>query len=567
MAATIQKTVSGVPTAPPGSGSQATVPPSPPKLLKDDKPLKLPKDTFREAIETIVFVVVLVLLLKLFVVEAYVIPTGSMAETLYGYHKQFECPECRHAFAVNCSEEVVPQDGIVKPVRDCVCPNCGYQKQFTPTSPSPGSTSGDRVLVHKTWYHIDPPRRWDTVVFKYPEDPQKKHEPMNYIKRLWSTGNETIAIHRGEVFASKDRFGASQTTSETERDSWKAESMNRDTKESLTAFQQSQQLGFVGKTQFELLRKPDVVVMAERRLVYDNEHQSKTLIEKGAPPRWASDPGRSTGSDWRMDDPQAPRKFTRDGSSVSFLRYQHLTENAWVNPPNAKPAPIRNVMGYNSPSTVHDRAGYWAPDLMIECRAVLNDGTVTLELSKGADRFQSRFADGKVTIVRITSGREQVMAERVCPVSRSGSYDLRFANIDCRLRVWVNGKAVDFNGETDYPLLPVAEYDPLDTGKEGWTKANDLDAPASIGAAGRVEISLIKLWRDTVYTVSGSDLSPAAYADYVNTFFVQPDHSFVLGDNSAQSSDSRWWGVVPQRLMLGRACFIFMPLPRIGFIR
>src|SRR5262249_27581093 len=40
-----------------------------------------PRDPARESVETIVFVVVLVLLLKLFVTEAFVIPTGSMAET------------------------------------------------------------------------------------------------------------------------------------------------------------------------------------------------------------------------------------------------------------------------------------------------------------------------------------------------------------------------------------------------------------------------------------------------------------------------------------------------------
>src|SRR5712691_7356281 len=46
----------------------------------------------REVVETIVFVVVLVLLLKSFVAEAFVIPTGSMATTLLGYHKDVTCP-------------------------------------------------------------------------------------------------------------------------------------------------------------------------------------------------------------------------------------------------------------------------------------------------------------------------------------------------------------------------------------------------------------------------------------------------------------------------------------------
>src|SRR5205085_6464438 len=49
------------------------------------------RDGFREVVETVVFVTVLVLLLKSFVAEAFVIPTGSMAETLLGDHAFATC--------------------------------------------------------------------------------------------------------------------------------------------------------------------------------------------------------------------------------------------------------------------------------------------------------------------------------------------------------------------------------------------------------------------------------------------------------------------------------------------
>ena len=42
-------------------------------------------------------------------------------------------------------------------------------------------------------------------------------------------------------------------------------------------------------------------------------------------------------------------------------------------------------------------------------------------------------------------------------------------------------------------------------------------------------------------------------------YYVQPGHTMCLGDNSAQSSDSRTWGTVPDRLMLGKAVFVFWP--------
>jgi hypothetical protein len=84
-------------------------------------------DSFREIVETIVFVVVLVLLLKTFVAEAFVIPTGSMASTLLGYHKMITCPQCGHTQPVNCSAEVEPQKGQPKvDVEKCECENCRF---------------------------------------------------------------------------------------------------------------------------------------------------------------------------------------------------------------------------------------------------------------------------------------------------------------------------------------------------------------------------------------------------------------------------------------------------------
>src|SRR5215467_13435868 len=68
---------------------------------KDKDKKKQSRDPAREVVETIVFVVVLVLLLKLFVTEAFVIPTGSMAETLWGDQIKAECPECGYTFPVS----------------------------------------------------------------------------------------------------------------------------------------------------------------------------------------------------------------------------------------------------------------------------------------------------------------------------------------------------------------------------------------------------------------------------------------------------------------------------------
>jgi signal peptidase I len=90
---------------------------------KDKKPPEQ-KDAFREIVETVVFVVVLVLLLKAFMAEAFVIPTGSMATTLLGYHQDISCPQCGFRFPLNMSKWLDAQETERERINGCTCPNC-----------------------------------------------------------------------------------------------------------------------------------------------------------------------------------------------------------------------------------------------------------------------------------------------------------------------------------------------------------------------------------------------------------------------------------------------------------
>ncbi|MFH1198690.1 MAG: signal peptidase I [Candidatus Omnitrophota bacterium] len=48
---------------------------------------------------------------------------------------------------------------------------------------------------------------------------------------------------------------------------------------------------------------------------------------------------------------------------------------------------------------------------------------------------------------------------------------------------------------------------------------------------------------------------------------VPKDSYFVLGDNSASSQDSRYWGFVPKSNVLGKALIIYWPLTRVRILK
>ncbi len=520
-----------------------------------------PRDHVRETLETLVFVVVLVLILQLFVLEAFVIPTGSMAETQLGYHKNVVCQQCQYGFPVNCSDEVE------RPSRDTYvygykCPNCqnvGMVDWNGVVSP----TGGDRVLVHKA---MSADERGRVVVFKYPVAPQKKQQAQNYIKRCVGFGEETIALAYGDLYVTKALKYADRTRPDDPRDEWQeAFTFPRDPA-ALALFADGKAKGFpAGIDGFELFRKPDELAMAMRRIVSDNDFQPADLLGK-VPPRWATRPGEGAG--WAAEDAKPAKTFTHQGDAIGWIGYRHLVK---ARDGDNAPQKITNGMGYNGglgygdsdqparlrslKSDVGGSENLWVGDLMLECAAKLEAGSqLTLELSKGEHRYQATFADGRVTLVRTGPGNWPPVT-RPTSIGKPGTYQLRFANIDCRLRVWVNDTAIDFGAEADYP--PTAD------GKED--HPNNLEAPAGVAAKGTVAVSGLKLWRDTHYTPDF--FRSGTTRDTVETYYVHPGHYLCLGDNSAQSSDGRTWGVVPERLMIGRAVFTFWPRHRIGVIR
>lgn len=101
-------------------------------------PEKANKPFYREALESVAVAVLLAIVIRLFVLEPFYIPSGSMEPTLQ----------------VN-----------------------------------------DRIIVSKLNYHFKEPKRGDVVVFKYPLDTSR-----DFVKRLIAVGGETVAIKGTVVY-------------------------------------------------------------------------------------------------------------------------------------------------------------------------------------------------------------------------------------------------------------------------------------------------------------------------------------------------------------------------------
>lgn len=124
----------------------------------DDDPEKPRKKAhpWRDNVEAITVSIVVIVLFKYFVLEAYKIPTGSMQPTLMGWSP---------------SPQVTARTGIEGGIHD-------------------------RVLVDKLSFHFRDPLRWEVVVFRYPLDRSK-----NYIKRIVGMPGEDLEIRHGDLFA------------------------------------------------------------------------------------------------------------------------------------------------------------------------------------------------------------------------------------------------------------------------------------------------------------------------------------------------------------------------------
>src|SRR5690348_18049358 len=82
----------------------------------------------KETIESILVAFILAFIFRAFVVEAFVIPTGSMGPTLMGAHLRLQCPDCGYQFAMNFSQghgddTDIPSAASFGANASAICPN------------------------------------------------------------------------------------------------------------------------------------------------------------------------------------------------------------------------------------------------------------------------------------------------------------------------------------------------------------------------------------------------------------------------------------------------------------
>ena len=137
----------------------------------------------RQTVEFLILLGIGILLLRTFAAEAYVVPTGSMAPTLLGFHKELTCPNCKFPFVVGMDD----QGRTGRPV----CPNCGQDGLGKVAAVE---CNGDRLLVQKFLFDVRRPKRWEVAVFQSPAEPDQA-----YVKRVVGLPGEAVQIVEGDL--------------------------------------------------------------------------------------------------------------------------------------------------------------------------------------------------------------------------------------------------------------------------------------------------------------------------------------------------------------------------------
>lgn len=518
----------------------------------------------RETVEAFVVAFILALLFRAFLAEAFVIPTGSMAPTLMGAHKDVFCESCGYNFRVGASRENSPGQNVT--VVAGICPNCRCVNAMDLAGDRNHATfNGDRILVNKFSYVLSEPDRWDVIVFKYPGNPKQ-----NYIKRLVGLPEETISIRHGDVYAKPT--GSDDTP--------------------------------------VILRKSPSTLMAMSHLVHDTDYRPEKLMAAGFPSRWQPwSPGNiePPTDSWTIQ-PDGGEFVASIGSadggssdSIRWLRYfQNIpTDTQWdaadsgTKITDAEPYASRAITdfyGYDSyihvgnsfvyavpPSGLgraikggagnatfnpnyesgvgpeqfgtmaiwggQDSAGqqigrdgvHWVGDLIVESEVEVDSQStiLALQLIEAGIQFRCDFdlnsGQAKLSIIgeeelafdEGLSGKPNLHPAAQTDVVAGATHRVRMANCDDQIYVWIDDELVTFDSPTTYDGRSLQS----DAGhRPQFSKEDPLDAaPVGIGVqGGSSKVHRLAVYRDKYYIATKNGRF-GAICDY------DPDQFWDLG--------------------------------------
>ncbi len=485
---------------------------------------------------------VYLLVLKSFFLPLFIIPTGSMAETLYGAHAMHTCPNCGTEYAVGWQQ---PPDGDARAAYHPVvqCPNCRWREYYGP----PGSLSpmraqpdsllaeplrpaaGDRIFVHGWSFDLPfartdklGPQRWDVVVFKVPTDGQT-----NYIKRLVGLPGEKIELIDGDLYVN-DRL----------------EPKSRD---------------------------------AQRSLWFPYYNQDfpprRTAGRAAYCPRWVA---LDAGGGWSGLDTRVVRLSNPD-SSPAIIQFATDVGNP------SRPGVIQDVYAYNEPRT--DLPGNIVTDVRLSAEVDVarldDDGWIELPVTKGEHGFFARLtADHWLRLEHQPNGAADREAWDKCPWHHEdGPMHLALSHVDGRVVVEVNGRVAMESTRAQYEITP----------QKAATQSAAHQPPALRIAGQNAQVTLrhLLIERDVYYTSDVRVTGGAGYAVQGHPITLKANEYFMLGDNSPNSLDARFAfagmhtdavgphlkaaaarpegegrfhpGTVPGDQLIGRAFFVYWP--------
>ncbi|MCR4290983.1 MAG: S26 family signal peptidase [Candidatus Scalindua sp.] len=491
----------------------------------EKKKSKKEKGFFRENIESILIAVALAFVLRIFVVEAFKIPTGSMAPTLLGVHKDVKCPNCNWKFKSNHNNNYV------------ICSNCFYKIHISDN----GNRGGSRILVNKFSYDFAKPRRWDVAVFKYPfgdvtcmscgfsssqsmmcekctNSPKienfLKSKVNEYFKRPFGINQYHKVVCKscntvGAIFC--EQCGSTNV-----------HVVRKNYIKRLIGLPEEKLQVVNGDIYIDdkIARKPEKVQDALWVPIFDSNYPAKQEIIEN----WEVQDGN-----WDISKEQL-HLIKPDGigqkSYITFKR--NITDNSVYN------SEITDVV---------------SADVMLAFNVIAtgNSGGISIlleENEKTYEVFVRSRGEKKESYIKISgsivasNADAFIESEKVCRVE--------FSNADNEIILKLNDSVV-FSHTYDTDLSSL----------DGYTKSSKL----KFGGINTDAIfKNILISRDVYYSETGE------WGTY-NPVEIGEKQYFFLGDNSRNSNDSRYWKFVPESNMVGRAFMVFWPLRTIKIIK